>query len=234
MVEEGSADGARFVGADVAEERQHRANARMPAQHVAGEVGVQIELARGQIALRQRATRISRCAPQGQGAVPAVVTMQFGRPLASFYGPALGWSALALGAEQAGHVVAAVLPGVACKGVYEKSVGRRRAEFDAQAAVARAVARTGAKNFATGDLAAQSAGGSAKIRRARHRSALLPNVWFREAGDCPEASPSSALPWPKEPRRPRSSSLNATRHRLQASKARNRTRQKQQSDRRRR
>jgi hypothetical protein len=91
MVEEGSADGARFVRADVAEERQHRPDARMPAQHFAGDILAELKAAAGEIALDQRTARIGAGVPKVQGAGPPVV----GRPLAGFCGPARGWFVLA-------------------------------------------------------------------------------------------------------------------------------------------
>jgi hypothetical protein len=63
-VEKGSADRLRLVGFDVAEERQHCADARMPAQRGTGDVVVQLEATRFQIHFGGRSPRANACRPQ--------------------------------------------------------------------------------------------------------------------------------------------------------------------------
>jgi hypothetical protein len=85
----------------------------------------------------------------------------------------------------------------------EESLRRSRRNGDGQAAIPWAMAGTRRDDLPTDDFSTQCARNGAKVRRECHRQALLPNVWCRRAGDCPEkASPSLALPWPKELRRP--------------------------------
>jgi hypothetical protein len=67
----------------------------MPAQHFAGDILAELKAAAGEIALDQRIGRIGAGVPKVQGAGPAVVAMQLGRPLAGFCGPARGWFVLA-------------------------------------------------------------------------------------------------------------------------------------------
>src|SRR4029077_7040255 len=63
-VEESAADRLRFTGQDVAKQGEHRADARMPAQHVAREVVVKRERLSIEIALDEGSARIDAFAPE--------------------------------------------------------------------------------------------------------------------------------------------------------------------------
>jgi hypothetical protein len=142
MVEECARNGTRLIGLDVAEERNHRADARMPAQDLAREVVSELKPARIEIHVDESGARIDGGAPQGQGAAPAVVISRSRRRRAS-RGFLRARGRPALHAQQAPHMVPAVTLVVACETVREKTVRGRSAEFNGHATVVRAVAVPG-------------------------------------------------------------------------------------------
>jgi hypothetical protein len=63
-VDESAADRLRFAGQDVAKQGEHRADARVPAQHVAREVFAERERAAIEMPLGEGSARIDAIAPE--------------------------------------------------------------------------------------------------------------------------------------------------------------------------
>ncbi len=157
-VEESAADRLRLAGQDVAEQGEHRADARMPAQHVARHVLAEFERAIVEIPLDDGSARIDAFAPERER-LPRACGFGGGvldrRAMRGSAGRRIAAARSGGQPEPFAHVIAAGAEIVAREGMAHEALGRARRQADAEASVLRAMIGAGAENLLTAGLAAE-------------------------------------------------------------------------------
>ena len=170
-VEESAGDRRRFAGQDVAEEREHGPDARMPTQNVTGEIVAKLKLATVEITLDQGFARVAGFVPERERLMDACQPgggfgLVVGRRNDGCGARSLRrWIAVVGSGGQPKalkDVGAAVAEVVAAVREHDEAVTVDPRQADGEASIARAMSRPRREHLCASNFAAEDAGKLAK------------------------------------------------------------------------